>query len=389
MAAMLGVLLAGCAGEPASERVGAVEPRPQETPQEESGFAAEPEGGDAAAPEPVEESAPQPVPEPQEPQPSGSYPTFGVAFTPPAGWIAEPTLPLVGFLGRWLPDNDDSDDWSQFAVDLRPLTGSAEERAQSYRRAIARFERRGYRRSELELAGVEAVRLDAPAQEPGAERRPMPSPVLLTRRSRMLYSVLFLLNDPAQTAEVDQLIAGWRWVEPTSVIEHLGLSEPQSLFDGLGSIRVPAISRVGPEFQSEDVIGFNAYDYSTLQDAILLVCERDPKPDPPALSEHVISYAESIEGRAGLERPLAFNRVEGRRDLYTSEPIEGRFEEGGLPVSRLCRYAVWRPRDGAIIRMQAVINNEVFTTKSQIAAAVRAVDQVFASCSPSPNDGAE
>ncbi|QDT70555.1 hypothetical protein MalM25_35040 [Planctomycetes bacterium MalM25] len=385
LGALVGVFLAGCTGEPAPERGGVEKP----LRAADDGQPAETTAESTPAPEGVSGVVSEPEPAGGEPEPSESLPTFGVAFTPPAGWRAEPALPRIGFVGRWLPGNDDPDDWSQFAIDLNPLVGSAEERAQRYRQAIARFERLGYRRSDFELDGVEAVRLDAPPLPPGAERRPVPSPILMTRRSRILYRTLYLLNDPEQTAEVDQLIEDWRWIEPTPVVEHLGLSEPQSLFEGLGTIRVPAISRVDAEFKSEDAIGFTAYDYSKLQDAILLVCERDLKPDPPALSEHVISYSESIEDRAGLDRPIAFDRAEGRQDLYTSESIEGQFEVDGRTVSRLCRYAVWRPKTGAIIRVQAVINNEVFSTKEQLAAAVRAVDAVFKSCSRGRGDGVD
>ena len=348
----------------------------------------------AAAPTvepPVPAQAPaEPTPdEPAEPGPTERFPTFGVAFTPPEGWEAEPTLPRFGFLGRWLPAGDDPEDWSQFAVDLRAQTGSAEQRAQTYRQAIAQWTQRGYRRSDLDLDGVQAVRLDAPQLTPGAERRPLPSPVLITRRSRILYRTLFLLNDPQQTSEAEVLFASWRWIEPTTVVQQLELSEPQSLFDGLGTVRVPAIARVDPEFESDNLIGFTTYDYNRLQDALIVVFERDLEPDPESLREHVVSYAKSIEGRAGLEQPLSFSLAQGRTDLYTSDPIEGQFEEDGRTVLRLCRYAVWRPKSGAIIRLQAVINNEVFSNDDRLAEAVRAVDRVFKSCSERSDGGTD
>ncbi len=375
----------------------ACEPVDRPAPVSPTGSA---EGAPAVAAEPDFELArPEPSPgrtaaepalsEPRDPGPTESFPTFGLAFTPPDGWRAERERLPFGFLGRCLPSDGDPDDWSQFAVDLRTLVGSAEQRAGAYRQAIDRWVRRGYRPTEFDLDGVEAVRLDAPPLAPNAERRPVPSPILITRRSRMLYRTLFLLNDPSRTPEVDRLVRGWRWIEPTAVAQHLELSEPQPLFDGLGEIRVPAIARIDPEFSSEDSAGYTVYDYQHWQDALILVCERDLDPDPALLREHVVSYAKSIEGRAELGEPLSFSQAEGRRDLYTSEPIEGRFEEGGRTVRRLCRYAVWRPKGGVLVRLQAVINNEVFTDKQQLAQAVRAVDGIFASCSERPDGGAD
>ena len=120
-----------------------------------------------------------------------------------------------------------------------------------------------------------------------------------------------------------------------------------------------------------------------------MVFERDLKPDPESLREHVVSYAKSIEDRAGLDSPLSFSPAEGRTDLYMSDPIEGQFAEDGQTVRRLCRYAVWRPKSGAIIRVQAVINNEVFSTDERLAAAVRAVGRVFASCSRRSDGGTD
>lgn len=383
-AASLLVALAGCQPDaaPASAPTATEEPAPSTETKAQSR-----ESTPAVEPLTPTPTVAEEVPE--EAGPTERFPSFGLAFTAPEGWRAEPELPRFGFLGRWLPPGDDADDWSQFAVDLRSLGGSAEARAQAYRQAIAQWVGRGYRQTEIDLDGVEAVRLDAPPLAPGAERQPVPSPILITRRSRILYRTLFLLNDPQQTADAEALFESWRWIEPTTVVQHLELSAPQSLFDGLGEIRVPAIARVDPEFGSEDSLGFTTFDYNRLQDALIVVFERDLKPDPESLREHVVSYAKSIEGRAGLDSPLSFSLAEGRTDLYTSDPIEGQFEEGGRTVRRLCRYAVWRPKTGAIIRLQAVINNEVFSNDERLAAAVRAVDRVFKSCSERSDGGTD
>lgn len=336
---------------------------------------------DRAASPPAEETPEPASAEPTEPVPTDAFPTFGVALTPPEGWRAELSRPQVGFLARWLPDTEDPDDWAQFAAEVRPLRGNAEQRRAEEDRLAAPFERGGYRRSQITLAGEPATRYDAPPLPTGAERRPVPSPVIVASRGGLVYRTLFLLNDPTDDAPVEPVLASWQWADPAPVAEHLRVETPQSLFDGLGELNLPAIARIDPEFTSADAAGFTVFDYRAAQDAIIFVFERDLTPEPPSLREHVVGYAELIEGRTKLDLPLAFNQLPDLPNVYASEMLQGQFEDGGQMVGRLCRYAVWRPRAGALIRIQAVVNNEVLAEPAELAAAVAAVDRAFRSCS--------
>ncbi|MEM8864032.1 MAG: hypothetical protein AAGF31_00610 [Planctomycetota bacterium] len=335
--------------------------------------AVEPREGNAAAT--PAETAPKPLQEKDSQE--VRFPTFGVTLKPPTGWVADDSLLPVGVLARWLPAGAAEEDWSQFAVDVRPIAAG-----QTARQAAAMFEKRGYRRTAARLGGFAAERLDAPPLKAGAEPRPRPSPLLIARRGERLWRLLFLFNDPEDAAEIDEVIASWQWIPLEPVSDHLQPGAPQPILGGVGTMQLPAIARVDASLSLQDSVAYSVYDYGAVQDAIIFACHLKPVTANANLSALAVLYAEQIEENADLGELIAFDALPSRPNVFASEVIRGEFVVDGQTVNRYSRYAVWQPHPDVVVRIQTVVNAEVFTTQDSLRSALEAVSRCLASCSP-------
>ncbi|MEM6655213.1 MAG: hypothetical protein AAF596_05360 [Planctomycetota bacterium] len=299
----------------------------------------------------------------------------------PDGWFVDPEPPQAGFVARWAADRDPNGSWSQFTVNLRPRRGL--DPSQAARSWISR----GYRMTKAELDGARAVRLDydPPAGAADVDASRKPTPVYIALNAGMLYSVLFLLDDDAPSDLVDDVLAGWRWIDFEPLAPHLGLGEPVAAFGGPGTLRLPRPVRLDPSLSSDTVNAYQAFDFAGGQDGWLASLEKIAAPPGNkkyALERAAIAYAELIERNTGINTLLTFKPLPGTPHVLACPPITGQFPDGGGgTVTRSNRYAIWQPSPDTLIRLQFVINDEVIYGREQTEAAFAAIDAVLASCS--------
>ncbi|QDU88182.1 hypothetical protein Pla175_15540 [Pirellulimonas nuda] len=321
------------------------------------------------------------------------FPTFGLAIKPPPGWRRDPAMAPAGFVGRWLPENDADDDWSQFAIDLQPSRGK------SLRGAADLFTRQGYALEEFQLDGFPAVRLTKPSVPKDANpelverHRSMPSPVVACARGGSIYRILFLLDGPQELPLATATIQSWRWRDTARAVDHLELGDPVAVLDNVGTLRIPKAARRDLTMQGPGSDGIVVFDYRAEQDAILMALEVADPENGDTLQLQTQRYSEQVESHTRLNAMIRFapepkSKLE---HVWVSDPLEMSFQtEDGRDVKRLSLYAVWRPHADKFVRMQFVINNEVISEPEDIEKAVEAIRAIVQSCSVErENKGAE
>lgn len=274
------------------------------------------------------------------------YPTAGVAFRAPSGWV-EQVKDKGKTIAWWIaPDSRPGKPTAIIMVECaKPMDRSLDEAAQG----LARNFHGVVDDRPTSMGGTRALRIVAKNNGPALR----PVEALVAIHDGRLYLVMGgVTAGHSVKDELESIRASWTWTQIEPPFRHLELrTEPFSLGQGVATIRVPERMHIYPHEEPDRVLDLGLQNFARNATDFLAYAQVVTLPMGLDFEAYKGRLSDGLQAQGILKKPIVWRKLGDDPDRVVSETMQAEVPDkpGGTKQAAIIRWAVARIDDRRLV----------------------------------------
>ncbi len=306
------------------------------------------------------------------------YPTAGVAFRGPSGWV-EQVRDKGKTIAWWIaPDSRPGKPTAIIMVECaKPVDSSLDEAA----RGLARGFHGEVDGRPTSMGGTRALRIVA--KNGGPSLRPVEA--LAAMHEGRLYLVMGgVTAGHSVKEELESIRASWTWTQIEPPFRHLELRDkPFSLAQGAATIQLPELMYTYPHEEPDRVLDLGLHNFTRNAPDFLAYVQVVPLPTVLDFEAYRGQLSDRLQAQGIVKKPIVWRKLEGDPDRLVSETMQAEVPDGtrGRKQSTNIRWAVVRIDDRRLVSVNFTLPVDAPGDRETY---VRLADRIVETIRPGP-----
>jgi hypothetical protein len=279
------------------------------------------------------------------------YPTFGVAFSQPKGWI-EQTRDKSKTVAWWI--SPDSARAKPLAIIMVECAQTPAHSLDEVARGLAENLHGVVDGAPTTLGGTRALRVVA--KNDGRTVRPVEA--LATIHDKLLYLVMGgAVSGRSVKNELEAIRASWDWTAIEPPYKHLAFrAKPFSLAAGAATINVPALMHIYPNEHPDRVLDLGLHNVLRNESDFLAYAQVVTMAEGQSFADYRNRLSERLRAQGTIQEPIAWQTREDDPSRVVSQTIQIQvLNKAGEPRRMLIRWALVRLDDRRIVSVNFTV----------------------------------